>query len=304
MMLNPVIKLTVFLLFLHSIAIAQSDTTYFDANWEKTSKEKASYFRPKPVKVDDDHYLVKDHYISNGQVQMEAISLDDTAGMLDGTTTWYYANGNLKEKANFKKGLGKGAYHVYASNGNLLYKSKYRGGLLEGDMEGYDTLNGKRLFSGEFLYGRRHGWFTWYYPDGITEKRAVKYSYGRVKRAYSYNKQGEVVPFDSVFTLAVFPYGYADINDYLDHNSIYRDFVDKHKRSRICFHVMVYYNGAGDIERWELENHNAKEYQDLVKGVLSDFPNIGTHINELQQVDGGYSERMHIRFRNITYSGY
>lgn len=220
MMLNPVIKLTVLLLFLHSMAIAQSDTTYFDANWEKTSKENASYFRPKPTKVDDDHYLVKDYYMKSGKLEMKAASLDVEADTIDGIAYWYYKNGNLKEEANYKKGYKKGRYYKYASNGKLIFKAKYSFGLLSGNVVGYDSLSGNKLFKGFYVSGHRSSYFKWYYADGTTEKRFVKYNYGRVKRAYSYDENGEVIPFDSVYNLPVFYFGYADINDYLDHQPV------------------------------------------------------------------------------------
>lgn len=303
MMLNPVIKLTVLLLFLHSMVIAQSDTTYFDQNWEKTTRDSASFFRPQPIKVDDDHFLVKDYYMSSGKLEMKAVSLDVEADTIDGIAYWYYENGELKEEVNYKKGYRKGVYKKYTDGGKLILQANYKLGLLVGDIVGYDSLNNNISFTGEFFFGNRSGWFTWYYADGVTPQRAVKYSYGRVKKAYNYSLKGEEMPFDSVYTLSGYSIGYADINDYLDHQHVFRAFKKKHKKLKTCFHVRVYFDEYGQVKRWKLENNDTKEYQELVKSVFSVFPRIGKSVFELNRINGEYTELMHIKFRDFVKPG-
>lgn len=304
MISNPVIKLTVFLIFLHGIAVAQSDTTYFDANWEKTTRGNAVYFRPKPVKVDNDHYLINDHYMSSGNLQMKAISIDIEGDLLDGMTTWYYENGNVKEEVKYKKGRRKGRYKMYAYNGKLIFKGRYSQGLLSGDVVGYDSLSGIKIYEGEYLSGHRSYWHTWYYADGVTVKRLIRYHYGRIKKAYCYNEQRNIIPFDSMYKSPISNFGYADINDYLDHDHVFRAFKSTHKRPRTCVHVGVFFDESGYVKSWKLENNDTKEYQDLFTSIFSGFPGIGKDVYDLSKENGEYYELMHIRFRDIVYSSY
>ena len=61
-----------FIFIFSSSVFAQKDTIWYDANWSKTVKAQASYYRPAPAKKDNGFLLV-DYYLS-GVKQMQAFS--------------------------------------------------------------------------------------------------------------------------------------------------------------------------------------------------------------------------------------
>ena len=113
-----------FLVFTIQIT-AQQDTLYFDADWHRTEKANASFFRPLPLESEGDLYHVKDYFIS-GNIQMDGYwsNLEDEINQ--GKIQWYHENGQLLESRHYTNGKLNGESLVYSQNGFLRAKGEYR----------------------------------------------------------------------------------------------------------------------------------------------------------------------------------
>jgi len=112
---------------------AQKDTLYFNATWDKTTKQNAEFYRPMPLKKVGGLYQVKNYY-SSGNLQMEGYFANVEKEILDGITVWYLKNGQ-KSKESYTveaKEKSKGIYknnHPYKGD---FYKIKPEVGLIDG----------------------------------------------------------------------------------------------------------------------------------------------------------------------------
>ncbi|WP_324028200.1 hypothetical protein QSV08_09795 [Maribacter sp. BPC-D8] len=113
-----------FLVFTTQIT-AQKDTLYFDADWHRTEKANAAFFRPLPLEKEGELYHVKDYYI-NGKPQMDGYwsNLEDET--LEGKIQWYHKNGQLTESRQYANGKLNGESLVYSQNGFLRAKGTYK----------------------------------------------------------------------------------------------------------------------------------------------------------------------------------
>jgi len=171
-------------------AQAEKDTLWFDANWNPSTKNQASYFRPKPVKKANG-FLWKDYYLS-GMKQMEAVSLKENEEVFDGSVAWYFENGNVMQTVNYKKGVLVGERKNYHESGPLKSQYSYRDALISGPWVGYFE-NAKLSESGSCLKGQRSGAWKEYHKNGKL-KGEGKYKAGKkvgIWKMYYYDGKSE-----------------------------------------------------------------------------------------------------------------
>lgn len=171
-------------------AQAEKDTLWFDANWNASTKNQASYFRPQPTKKDKG-YLWKDYYLS-GAKQMEAVSLKENEEFFDGTTTWYFENGNVMQTVNYQNNLKVGERKNYHESGSLKSQYSYINDNIEGAWVGYHE-NAKLSESGTYKSGLRNGEWKEYHKNGKL-KGEGSYSDGKkvgIWKMYYYDGKSE-----------------------------------------------------------------------------------------------------------------
>ena len=89
---------------LGSLSLFSQEIEYFDANWEPTTKNQATYYRE--ITYDENGApigLVKDFYIT-GEIQFEGYFLSLNPEVMDGTCTWYYKNGQKSQEVIYQEG--------------------------------------------------------------------------------------------------------------------------------------------------------------------------------------------------------
>ena len=182
------VMLCALLSFCFATANGQGDTTYFDIDWESTTRSKAVYYRPEPRKIDNRRYEVKDYYVSNNQLQMVVYSFNKTDKQPDSVGRYYYENGNLQEEDYYVNGILQNGHSSYYDNsqkeveckhlpGNKFEKIYYRKS--SGKLwikEHYDT----RAFTLDRVY---------YYENGKKE-RIEKWKKGKLKEKHCYTASG------------------------------------------------------------------------------------------------------------------
>lgn len=165
---------------------AQVDTTYFDRDWEETTKDKAVYFRPKPQKVGK-YYEVRDYYVSTGKLQMLEYCLDDDFSVPDSISKRYFDNGVLQQEYLYEAGKIKGTHYIYYDNGIKAWECAHGGKEFprkfyrrSGELWYIETRNKWGKYEGDRIY---------YYADGKTERKE-KWKNGRLKKGVCYTRSG------------------------------------------------------------------------------------------------------------------
>jgi periplasmic protein TonB len=98
--MKPCISL-IFLSFTSVFVLGQQliDTSYFDANWKKASKENYSYYRI--IKNEGEGKLICQDYWKTGEIQMKGVYSSMKPKIRNGEFIYYYKNGNIKEISSY-----------------------------------------------------------------------------------------------------------------------------------------------------------------------------------------------------------
>lgn len=152
---------TLLFIFFYSIVSAQ-ETTWFDAEWNETSKENASFYRPTPAKIKKGYWVID--YYKNGTIKREGYAKNPRkkrAGF-HGLVIEYYLNGNPSIKLNYRDGQLNGICKEYFKTGELKKQYRYKEGKRNGVWkEFYDS--GKIKTKGKYKDDERVGvWKTYY----------------------------------------------------------------------------------------------------------------------------------------------
>lgn len=153
------------LFFISSLSFAQGDSIWFDANWKKTTKDKALYFRKVPQKKGKGFWF-QDFYVS-GKKQMEGLSLKKDTEFYDGQVIWYYENGKIFQKVNYINGYLNGERLVYFENGKLKAKLIYNRGRKNGISREY-YQDGRLKAQGNYRANKKVGTWKRFYYDGVS----------------------------------------------------------------------------------------------------------------------------------------
>ncbi|MBV8325459.1 membrane-binding protein [Chryseobacterium sp.] len=108
-----------------SVSVYAQERTYFDENWEKTSKDKMEYYRETSAK--GKLTLIKDYY-KNGTLQMEGLASDTTPSneIFDGKVTWYTPEGKVMSSTTYSNGKHLGPSQSYDAKGRLIEEMTYK----------------------------------------------------------------------------------------------------------------------------------------------------------------------------------
>lgn len=153
--------LILFVGFFTTSLVAQ-ETIWLDANWQKTTEDKAMYYRPAPQKKDNGFWIVD--YYKNGTMQMEGFSTTNTYNSenFEGLVKYYFSSGVLSHELNFTNGKLEGNRKEYYESGDLKQHAKYKSGKREGAFKEYYE-NGKIKTRGKYRNGEKVGvWKTFY----------------------------------------------------------------------------------------------------------------------------------------------
>lgn len=170
--------------------IAQKDTLYFDASWQKTTKKNAVFFRPMPLKKAGYLYQIKDYYFSNGNLQMEGFLINLEKEIYDGTTIWYYENGNKKQEETIQNGALNGIAKNYFEDGTLKSEGVYKNDKpYNGTFTNccpYETID-------QVENGKTISYYQYYKNTKIIASKTILDDKKNAKEEIYYNKKGEEI---------------------------------------------------------------------------------------------------------------
>lgn len=163
-MKNFTLLVLLFIGFLTTTVTAQ-ETIWLDANWQKTTKDKATFYRPAPQPKDNGFWIVD--YYKDGTKQMEGFSTTNSYDneQFEGLVQYYFSSGKLSHALNFSKGKLEGNRKEYYESGELKELAKYKEGKRNGIFKSY-YKNGKIESKGKYSNGEKVGvWKTFYKND-------------------------------------------------------------------------------------------------------------------------------------------
>lgn len=135
-----------------SINVYAQERTYFDENWEKTTKDKMEYYRETSPK--GKLTLIKDFY-KNGTLQMEGLASDTTPSseVFDGKVTWYTPEGKVMSMVTYSKGTQVGPSQSYDVKGRLLEDMVYKAdGTFSGKSVSYKDPENEYYYNSITIY--------------------------------------------------------------------------------------------------------------------------------------------------------
>jgi antitoxin component YwqK of YwqJK toxin-antitoxin module len=92
-------------------------------------------------------------------------------GQLTGVAIYYFADGKVKEIANYKNGLKHGEWYQFNQNGNLIMQANYNENKKQGTWKVWDD-SGKIRMKMKYHNGNKKGiWKEWNANGSLTNKR-------------------------------------------------------------------------------------------------------------------------------------
>ncbi|PKH50903.1 hypothetical protein CXF68_09475 [Tenacibaculum sp. Bg11-29] len=143
------------------------DTLYYNENWDTTTKDKASFFRPLNFLKKDDLWIIRDYYIT-GELQYEAYSKNKIEKIWEGDAIWFEKNGAISQQTRYFRGI-----EITGDNKNEIEQEKM-----------YETYDIEKI-AGEVLKSKETGYilndtipdnlflFNDDYTDVIPNKRLI-----------------------------------------------------------------------------------------------------------------------------------
>ena len=94
---------------------------------ENTRRKALQIIQNEGVKqISPESFLVKSPSGSEYEVNVKTNEEENKDGKKEGEYSWYYENGQLKEKSNMKDGKWEGEYIEYYEKGQLKFKRNYK----------------------------------------------------------------------------------------------------------------------------------------------------------------------------------
>lgn len=209
-------------MMLPSVLHAHGDTTFFNKYFVVTTRDKAHFFRPKPIREKDSKlYHVIDYYM-NGNLQMDGFTrrIKDVELIFDGYTKYYNEGGFLTEEGNLVANRKVGKWKCYRDSTDILwYVAEYQDNKLNGELISYyedgkikrketyanDKSIGGKCFDAEGKvvahspFFDNHEWFDRFYEvlnQCVNYPEVCRYDriYGKVLVEFWIDEKGTVEP--------------------------------------------------------------------------------------------------------------
>jgi len=189
--------LVLIMAFCCQIAIAQSNTLYFDADWKAATQQNAVYY--SIVNEAGGKYTRMDHFAKTKQLQMSGTYSTAKLDVKDGYFKWYYENGKPKEEGAYKNNIEEGLHIYYNENGTVTSKANFTNGELLGTFSAYFD-SGK--LKATILYNKdeKYHYIIYYREDGTRQSEGSIGDPGKNGIWKYYDEKGKISSIDTIKT--------------------------------------------------------------------------------------------------------
>ena len=113
-----------------------------------------------------------------------------------GSNEWFYEDGQLQRKRNYKDGKEDGLYESYHENGQLEFKGNYKDGERDGLREWYYE-DGQLQRKRNYKDGKKDGLYESYHENGQLKSKR-NYKDGKEEGlSENYDENGKAIPLNS-----------------------------------------------------------------------------------------------------------
>jgi hypothetical protein len=199
---------------------------YYNDEFEKTSKSRASYFRVLDSESDD-LWMVRD-YSTAGTLIMSGTFSDQKTTVKEGEFLYYYSTGHLKKQISYNANVISGDYVEYYEDGIKNFQGKYKN-------------------------GRRDGMWKWYFEQG-TISWYEQWRNDTLIHIQCWNKNGQELESDFPPQVDAFIAGgskslYFFIEDNFTYPNSFQD-----KAVKIKINVLVSVSKTGELDKVVVKN--------------------------------------------------
>jgi TonB family protein len=153
-----------------SLSAMAQDTTYLNANYGPSTRDRASYYR---IKVRTDAGWRVSEYSMTGKPQSIENYKDDSLHIRQGEYSNYNENGVPVYRANFVNGKADGTETYFYETGQLRATGQRKGGDFEGEWIGYFP-SGKLAGKATYDHGKQVAG-TFFHEDGSPNKEVPEF---------------------------------------------------------------------------------------------------------------------------------
>ena len=188
---------------------AQVTEAYYDYQWKPCAAENARFY--SKVEKTDSGWFRRDYFLSNKNLQMQALFEDNACKTINGHCYYFFANGNVDAIGHMVHNKEEGAYVRYYSNGMIADSAFYHNGIPTGSrikwyrngfmsdsiFHANDSMDiqvswfddGAVAAAGYFLRGKPYGKWKFYHRNGNLSEEEV-YAKGEAVSKTYYNEDG------------------------------------------------------------------------------------------------------------------
>lgn len=172
------LRFLIFILLLQGAPylFGQTDTIYYDRNWNVTTKSKAGYYRLLNEEKADEFWSFQDFYYPSGQLQNRGQLSQLEPEIREGEFIWFHANGEKEMFGHYEHGERVGKWVTQFENGSTKHVGNYVSNLRIGEWLWYYE-NGQLKSKGFYKEGQLEGERTWWYVNGNL-MREIEYHEG------------------------------------------------------------------------------------------------------------------------------
>jgi hypothetical protein len=163
------------------LVFSQDKILYFDAKWKETTKSKASFYRKLPLPKLGNLELLRDYYLANDNLQMQAYSADGIEKNYVGDIYWYDSDGTDKSEQSYINKSAQKKLSYYFDNGKLWKTIEYGDSLKNGKTIEYKidgSILGEAIFKNGSLISGTIG--------GSSSNPRYYYRYNKKTKNYEY----------------------------------------------------------------------------------------------------------------------
>lgn len=228
--------------FLASHLKAQTDTIYFNKDWDTCVKNKAYYTRIS--KKEAKFFLVKDYY-PNGKLQMTGTFEIDSPTKRSGNFKHYFENGLLSSEGKYVDNKAEGLWKRYKEKGWIWMEE-------------------------ELHAGKNNGYRKVYFPNGSL-KRKERFENGKLWEGKCYGINGKDTTFFPFEIMPSFLGGEVALYQYLAENTVYPEEASKANVSGTV-KVKFMVDTDGSLKDIKIKNQGNKYLDEEAKRVVGNMP--------------------------------
>ena len=264
--MNKLLYLFCLLIALPYAGHSQTDTVYFDHEWEITGRAHAEYYRLRTNEPGG--FKAEDHFMKNGNLQMIGhFAIVSDSNSKEGKFVFYHEDGTKKSEGEYMHDKCTGLWKFYNDSG-LVSETHYNNGTQEGASVTYYN-GGKEVWHQEnYSNGKIYGELQSYYKDGKLKRKEYRTLNSKEVTGKCYDEQGNEIPFTPFEQMPVYDY---NLMEYLS-NSI--KYPEEERRRNIEGRVIIKFvvNEDGNINDITVVQHVSENIDAEAVRVISEMP--------------------------------